>query len=81
MDVLPLLKKLVASRCHFRHQAPHIGLLDSDHRDQFGIAARAGKIDLCLSWTGDMDVSRFMILGVNDEPEPVRSVNDNHGSI
>jgi hypothetical protein len=77
MNPLPHLQKLISPLEHLCDQAAHIGPLDADAEHHFGRAARAEQVDFRLSGPGDVDVRRFMIECVNDEPEAVSAVNDN----
>ena len=66
---------------HFGHQPPLVRSLDANEVDRFGSAIGANQVDLRLPRPGDMNMSRFMIERVDDEPETVGAVNDNHEEI
>lgn len=66
---------------HLVHQPAHVGAFDADAVDLFRPALRAEEIDLGLPRAGDVDVGRFMIEGVDHEPEAVSAMNDNHAYI
>jgi len=81
MNPLPLLQKLVSALNHLTEQTPHIGPLDADAENHLRLAVGAAQIDFRLSRPGYVDVRRFMIERVDDEPEAVGAMNDNHYSI
>jgi len=80
MDALPFLKKVVAMRSHLGNEPPKIGALDADARHDLGIAVRPQQVDFRLPGSGDMNMRRFVICRIDDEPETVGTVNDNHAS-
>jgi hypothetical protein len=80
MNPFPLSQKLVSALGHLTEQAAHIGPLDADAGDHLRHAGGAEQIDFRLSRPGYVDVRRFMIECVNDEPEAVGAMNDNHHS-
>ncbi|MDA3922480.1 MAG: hypothetical protein PF501_17645, partial [Salinisphaera sp.] len=51
---------------------------DADEIDRFGFAISTRQVDLRLTRSGDVDMCRFVICCVDDEPETVGAVNDNH---
>ena len=66
---------------HDRHQPPHVGSLDTNHRDKFLLVFSAGQIDLRLPRAGNVNMRWFMIRRVNHEPEAVGAVNNNDADI
>jgi hypothetical protein len=78
MDALPFLQELATPIGHLRHQPPHVRLLDPDDENQLGPAIRPIKVDLRLTRSGDMDMRRVVIGGVDHEAETKRTVNDDH---
>ena len=81
MNAFPLSQKIIASFGNLSFQAPHVGLLDADHRNNFDISIRTDKVDLGLPWPGYMNMGRFMIERVDHEPEPMSTVNNYQFSI
>jgi len=65
---------------HLGHKSPKIGTLDTDAGHDLWIAVRPKQVDFRLPCSGDVNMSRFMIGGVDDEPETESTVNDNHAS-
>ena len=61
-------------------QTPHVRAFDASTEHDLRYSEDAGQIDFRLSWPGDMDMSRFMVERVNDEPEAMCAVNDDHGA-
>ena len=66
---------------HLTEQAAHIGPLDADAGDHLRHPVGAEQIDFRLSRPGYVDVRRFVIERVDDEPEAVGAMNDNNESI
>ena len=60
---------------HLGEQAPQVGPLDSDAGHDLRCATRTKQVDLHLSRSGDVYVSRLMIGGVDHEPKAVRSMD------
>jgi hypothetical protein len=81
MDTLPFPQKFIAACGHLNEQPPHIRPLDANAEHDFRSSLSAEQIDFRLSRPGDMDVRRFVVGRVNDEPEAMRAMDDNHGSI
>jgi len=81
MNAFPFSQKIIASFGNFSLQAPHVGLLDANLRNDFDVSIRADKIDLGLPWPGYMNMGWFMIEGVNHNPEPMSTVNNYQFSI
>jgi hypothetical protein len=71
MNALPFLKKVIAALFHLCHEPPKVGTLDTDAGHYLGIVARPQQVDFRLPCSGDVNVSRFMICGVDDKPEAV----------
>jgi hypothetical protein len=80
MNALPFLKKVVATLSNFGNEPPKVGTLDADAGNDLWIAASAQQVDFRLPWPGDVNMHRFVIGRVNDKPEAVGAVNDNHAS-
>jgi hypothetical protein len=78
MDTLPFLQKIVAARDCLSNEAPHVRPLDADAGHHFGRAIGSKQVDFRLSRSGDVDMRRFVIDGVDNEPEAVSAVDDNH---
>jgi hypothetical protein len=81
MDALPLLQKCVSVFGDLGHQTPHIGSFDPDTEHQFGFVIRPKQVDLRMSRAGDVNMSRLMIERVDDKPEAVSAMDDNHALI
>lgn len=81
MDTLPFREEFITPLDHFSHQPPLVRFPDADEVDRFGAAVGASQVDLRLSGAGDMNMCRLMIGCVDDEPESMGAVNDNHGTI
>jgi len=81
MNAFPFSQEIIASFGNLSLQAPHVGFLDADLRNDFDISIRTDKVDLGLSWPGYMNMGRFMIEGVDHDPEPMSTVNNNQFSI
>jgi hypothetical protein len=81
MDALPFLQKDVTVLDHLGDEAPHIGSLDANTRHDSGYTIRPKQVDFRLSRPDDVDTGRFMIERVDDEPEAVSTMDDNHGLI
>jgi hypothetical protein len=80
MNALPFLKKVIAVLDHLGDEAPKVGTLDPGAGHDFRITVRPPKVDFRLPCPRDVNMGRFMIGGVDDEPEAVSTVNDNHAS-
>jgi hypothetical protein len=80
MNALPFLKQVIAALDHFGDEPPKVGTLDADAEHDFRIAVGPQQIDFRLPRSSDVNMSRLMIECVDDEPEAVRTVYDNHAS-
>ena len=76
--MLPFLQELVLALDYLCHQPPLVRSFDADEIDRFGSAIGTRQVDLRLPRPGDMDVRRFMICRVDNDPETMGAVNDNH---
>jgi len=63
-----------------RQTAPKVGTLDADAGHDLRITVRPQQIDFRLPGSGDVNMRRFVIGGIDDEPEAMGTVNDNHAS-
>jgi hypothetical protein len=80
MNALPFLKKVIAAFLHLGHESPEVGTLDADAGHDLGIVVRPQQVDFRLPCSSDVNMRRFVIGGVDDEPEAVGAVNDNQRS-
>jgi hypothetical protein len=80
MDPLPFLQEPVSARDHFGEQPPYVRPLHSDARHQLGLAFRSQKVHFRLALgPDDVDMRRLMIERIDDKPETVGPMDDNHG--
>ena len=63
---------------HLGNQAPQGRASDANTVYHLGRAIWPQKIDLRLPIPGDVDVRRFVVERLDDEPEAVRAMDDNH---
>ena len=66
---------------HHRHQSPHVGSLDSNHRDKLLPVFGARQIDLRLPRADNMNMRWFMVRRGDHKPRAVGAVNNNHLNI
>jgi hypothetical protein len=78
MDALPFLQEFLTALDRHGYQPSHIGPLDTDARHDLGRAIRPKKVDFRLSCSGDVDMGRFVVERVDDEPEAMSPMDDNH---
>jgi hypothetical protein len=78
MDALPLAQEIVTMRQHFFEQAPHVGPLDAHAEHRHGRPASAKQVDLRVSRPGYMDMGRFVVGCVDDEPKAMGAMDDDH---
>jgi hypothetical protein len=81
MDTLPFPQKIVATRYRLGEQTPHIRPLDADTELDLRRSAGPKQIDFRMSRASDMDMRWFVVERVDDEPEAIRTMHDDHGSI
>jgi len=78
MDALPFIEKVAAALPYLGHEPAKVGTLDADTGYDLGIAVTPQQVDFRLACSCDVNVCRFVIGGVDDEPEAIGTVNDNH---
>jgi hypothetical protein len=81
MDTLPFKQKIVAPRGCLGQETPHIRPFYAGTEDDLGRSGGAEQIDPGVPSAGDMDMGRFVIERVDDEPEAERAMDDHHGLI
>jgi hypothetical protein len=78
MNTLPLAQEIVPMQPHFVKQAPHVRPLDTYAEHCLWRPGRSKQVNLRVSRAGHMDMGRFVIGRVDDEPEPMGAVNHDH---
>ena len=79
MNAPPFPQEHVLPFGHLGDQVPQDGAPDTDAIRHFRRAIRSQKVDLRLSGARDVEMRRFMVERVDDEPEAAGAVNDNQG--
>ena len=59
-------------------QTPHVRSFDADAEHQFGLIIGSKQVDLCLTRSRHVDMGRLVIGSIDDKPEAVSPMNDNH---
>jgi hypothetical protein len=78
MEALPFLQEVTAAGDHVFDQSPKLGTFYADAPNDLGMAIWPEEIDLRVTRPGDVNMCRLVIGGVDDEPEAMSAVDDNH---
>jgi hypothetical protein len=78
MDALPLPQEGVLSFGHLGDQASQRRASDTNTVYHLGCTIWRQEIDLRLAVPGDVDVRRFVVERLDDEPEAICAMNHNH---
>jgi hypothetical protein len=78
MYFLPLRDEMRLMFGHLRHQASHVRSFDTDAENRLGHTVWASDIDLRLPRARDVNMSRFMIEGVDHESESMSAMHNDH---
>jgi hypothetical protein len=80
MDTLPFIQKPGLFDRDFVEDPSEVGTVDTDAVDQFRLSILAEQIDFRLPGAGDVDMSRLVILCVDNEAKAESPVNDDHAT-
>jgi hypothetical protein len=81
MNALLFPQEIVAMGDRLGEQAPHVRPPYADAEYDVRHSVSTQKIDFRLSRPGDVEMGRFVVERIDDEPEAVRAMDDNHAAM